>query len=315
MRIRPLAALSALALSAIVLAGCSGAGTPDASASGSSALCDAAASSGKASDSVTVEGDIGTVSTATFTPGLEVAALERTVITEGDGEALEEGDYVQYALSAFAADTGERLGDVGYVDGELLPQPVTAGQSIAQILGCANVGTRLALTFPASQDQSGATVGAQVYVVDVLGVTPLAAWGAEQDPVDGFPTVELADDGAPTITLPEGEAPTTVDIEVLKKGDGATVNPGDTVLVQYTGVKWSDGTVFDSSWDKGAPASFSTSGVVDGFRQALEGQTVGSQVVVVIPPEFGYGAVEGNELQKETLVFVVDILATQRAAG
>ena len=68
------------------------------------------------------------------------------------------------------------------------------------------------------------------------------------------------------------------------------MNPGDTVLVHYTGVKWSDGTVFDSSWERGAPASFATTGVVEGFKQALEGQTVGSQVLVVIPPEFGYGA-------------------------
>ena len=315
MRIRPLAALSALALSAIVLAGCAASGTPNASAPGANALCDAAAPSGKASDSVNVDGDFGTVSTATFTPGLEVKDLERTVLTEGDGDALEDGDYVHYALSAFSADTGERLGDVGYVDGELLPQLVSSDQNIGQILGCATVGSRLALTFPAAQDQTGAAAPAQVYVVDVLGVMPLAAWGDEQDPVDGFPTVKLADDGSPTITLPETDAPTTVDLEVLKKGDGTTVNPGDTVLVQYTGVKWSDGSVFDSSWDKGAPASFPTTGVVDGFRQALEGQTVGSQVVVVIPPEFGYGPSEGHELQKETLVFVVDILATQRAVG
>lgn len=316
MRIRPLAALSALALSAIVLAGCSGSGTPDASASGTGSLCDVAAPSGDASESVTVEGDAGTVSTATFTAGLEVPELQRTVISEGDGEALEEGDYVEYALSAFSADTGERLGDVGYVEGEILPAAVTADANFGQIMGCANVGSRIVLTFPASEDSTtGETLSAEVYVVDVLGVTPLAAWGADQSPVDGFPTVELAEDGAPTITLPGGEAPTTVDIEVLKQGDGTTVNSGDTVLVQYTGVKWSDGTVFDSSWESGAPASFTTTGVVDGFRQALEGQTVGSQVLVVIPPEFGYGAVEGNELQNETLVFVVDILATQRAAG
>jgi peptidylprolyl isomerase len=52
---------------------------------------------------------------------------------------------------------------------------------------------------------------------------------------------------------------------------------------------------------------------VTGFQQALEGQTVGSQVVVVIPPEFGYGGQEGHELAEETLVFVVDILGTQHA--
>ena len=62
--------------------------------------------------------------------------------------------------------------------------------------------------------------------------------------------------------------------------------------MHYTGVKWSDGTVFDSSWEAGAPATFATTGVVEGFKQALEGQTVGSQVLVVIPPAFGYGAAE-----------------------
>ena len=90
---------------------------------------------------------------------------------------------------------------------------------------------------------------------------------------------------------------------------------GDTVFVQYTGVKWSDGSVFDSSWDRGQPSAFQTTGVVAGFQQALEGQTVGSQVLVVIPPEFGYGAQDGHDLQNETLVFVVDILGVQRAAA
>ena len=86
--------------------------------------------------------------------------------------------------------------------------------------------------------------------------------------------------------------------------------------MQYTGVKWSDGTVFDSSWENGAPASFQTTGVVDGFRQALEGQTVGSQVLVVIPPALGLrrGRLVEHELAGETLVFVVDILGTQHAA-
>ncbi len=130
-----------------------------------------------------------------------------------------------------------------------------------------------------------------------------------------MPTVELADDGDPTITIPDGDAPTEVELETLKTGDGAVVASGDTVLVHYTGVKWSDGSVFDSSWERGVPSSFQTTGVVEGFQQALEGQTVGSQVVVVIPPEFGYGAQEGHELQDETLVFVVDILGTQHAAS
>ncbi len=92
------------------------------------------------------------------------------------------------------------------------------------------------------------------------------------------------------------------------------VNPGDTVIVQYTGVLYDGGTVFDSSWDKGAPTQFATTAVVPGFKKALEGQTVGSQVLAVIPPADGYGdQAQGSIPAGATLVFVVDILGVQHA--
>jgi peptidylprolyl isomerase len=310
-RIRSLATLSLVAAAAVVLAGCSGSSAPEASPTGTpSDLCSAAAPSGAASDSVTVDGEFGANATVSFDAPLEVSEVESTVVTEGSGDAVEPGDYVSYALTAFDASTGDQLGTLGYGDGDLLPQQISPDSVLGQFFGCAPVGTRVASVLP-SQDGSSP---AMVYVVDLLGVTPLAAWGEEQAPVEGFPTVELDDAGAPTITIPDAEAPTEVQLETLKLGDGPQVQPGDTVLVQYRGVKWSDGEEFDSSWSRDMPASFETTGVVDGFRQALEGQTVGSQVVVVIPPAAGYGASEGHELQNETLVFVVDILGTQHPA-
>ena len=155
-----------------------------------------------------------------------------------------------------------------------------------------------------------------MWVLDVLDTLPAAATGAEQKTVDGMPTVELAASGAPAITVPGGEPPADTQVAVLKKGDGATVASGDTVMVQYSGVRWSTGEVFDSSWSKGAPTALVTTDVIEGYRPALEGQTVGSQVLVVIPPDEAYGAGEINEddLTGETLVFVVDILATQPAS-
>ncbi|MET0674109.1 MAG: FKBP-type peptidyl-prolyl cis-trans isomerase [Microbacterium pygmaeum] len=314
MRIRPIAVLSAAALSAVLLAGCSGGAAPDASPTSTTPvvdLCSAAAPSGAASDAVTVEGEFGTESTAAFTTPLEIPELQTTVITEGSGDPVEAGQLVTYALTAFSADTGEKLGSLGYGDNPVLPAQISPDNPIGQVLGCATPGTRVVATFPPSDPNAG-----EVYIFDLIDVVPDAAWGEPQEPVDGMPAVTLADDGAPTIELPGGDAPTAVELETLKKGDGPTVAAGDTVLVQYTGVKWSDGSVFDSSWEKGTPASFQTTGVVDGFRQALEGQTVGSQVVVVIPPEFGYGEGEINDtdLKGETLVFVVDILGVQHAA-
>jgi peptidylprolyl isomerase len=311
-RIRPFAALSVAAASVLILAGCAS-GSPDASPSATgdaSDLCSSAAPTGAASEAVTVEGDFGSASTATFESPLEITEMQRTVITEGSGDPVEAGELVSYALTAFSADTGEQLGTIGYGDTPALPAQISPESPIGQVLGCATPGTRVVATFPPSDAGAG-----EVYIFDFLDVVPQAAWGEPQEPVEGMPTVELDDNGAPTITIPEGDAPTEVEIANLKNGDGATVASGDGVLVHYTGVKWSDGSVFDSSWEKGAPTAFQTTGVVDGFKQALEGQKVGSQVLVVIPPKYGYGEGEINEtdLKGETLVFVVDILGVQHA--
>lgn len=153
-----------------------------------------------------------------------------------------------------------------------------------------------------------------VVYVQTIEELPTTADGAEQEPVAGMPTVELDDAGEPTITIPDSDAPTETQVETLAKGDGAVVGDGDLVTVQYRGVKWSDGEEFDATWTNSAfPAQFSTNAVVVGFKKALEGQTVGSRVLVVMTPEDGYGSAEGHELAEETLVFVIDILGTTPA--
>ncbi len=82
-------------------------------------------------------------------------------------------------------------------------------------------------------------------------------------------------------------------------------------------MNWDTGEVFDSSWQNGAPISIAGNTYVEGFIQALEGQKVGSQVLVVIPPALGYGeeASDQNPLAGQTLVFVVEIQDTAPAAG
>jgi peptidylprolyl isomerase len=309
---RPLVLLSTVAVATLLLAGCSGDSEPDAtpSSSASADVCSLAAEPGEMSDSVTIEGSYGEVSTASFELGQTTDELQRTVVTEGDGDKVSDGDYVEYALSAFDADTGERLGDAGYVDGEMLPAPITGESNLAQVIGCATVGSRLSVAFPGNEQAA-----AQVYIIDVLGITPTAAWGEEQPPVEGMPAVELADDGQPSVEVPEGDAPTDLQISVLKEGDGPAVAAGDTTLLQYYGVSWNSGESFDSSWANGAPLSLNGNTYVPGFVQALEGQKVGSQVLVVIPPALAYGEGEINEtdLTGQTLIFVIDILANQKA--
>jgi peptidylprolyl isomerase len=84
------------------------------------------------------------------------------------------------------------------------------------------------------------------------------------------------------------------------------------VTVQYTGVRWSDGSTYDSSWTQGGPRSFDLgAGVLPGLAEGLLEQTVGSQVMLVIPP--GSGSAVGAE--EDTLVLVVDILAASPPAS
>ena len=322
MRIRPLAALSVAAMSALLLAGCSGSAEPDATPTPSStpsSECLLDAQPGADSDAIEVTGS-GADLAATVPTSLAYEDVQRTVVTEGSGDDVVSGDLVSGFYTVYDGSTGELLQDSSETSpddsGEvpILMDPQNYSLFVAT-LECVPLGSTIAMTIPGSAFGEGASP--VVVVAETTDLLPTTATGTEKDPVDGLPTVELDDDGAPTVTIPDTEPPTEVQIADLKEGDGPVVESGDTVFVQYAGVKWSDGSVFDSSWDRGQPSAFATTGVVEGFQQALEGQAVGSQVLVVIPPAAGYGEGEINDtdLKGETLVFVIDILGVQRAAA
>lgn len=313
MRKRPLIILSTVAAATLLLAGCAGGSSPQSSASPDatgSATCALDAQPGKTSDAVVVDGE-GADTTVTAPKDAEFADVERTVISEGDGDDVVVNDLVSVQYQIVDATTDKVLDSSERGEDGVLPVLLDPNQSslFVAALECEPLGSRVVLALPGSmlgEGQPNVVVYAQA--VEEL---PEVATGTPVDPTPGMPTVELDDKGAPTITIPDGEAPTETKVAVLKQGDGPTVGSGDLVVVQYRGVKWSDGEEFDSSWSRdAAPAQFQTTGVVTGFKKALEGQKVGSQVIVVMPPSEGYGASEGHELQKESLVFVVDILAT-----
>lgn len=156
-----------------------------------------------------------------------------------------------------------------------------------------------------------------VFYVEVQDITtPLTqAEGEEVEPEEGLPTVEADGENPAEITIPEGEdPPEELIVQPLIEGEGEEIAANQVVRMQYTGVQWSDGEQFDTSLQEGRGAFETIIGqgqVIQGWDEGLVGQTVGSRVLLVIPPEQGYGASEGHDLQEETLVFVVDILAAQ----
>jgi FKBP-type peptidyl-prolyl cis-trans isomerase len=162
-----------------------------------------------------------------------------------------------------------------------------------------------------------------VFVVDMISTFPTSLSAKQTSNGGGkLPTVTPATKAntSPTIKIPaKVTAPKTLESQVLIKGTGAKVQADQFVAVQYTGVNWRTGTVFDSSYNDGGVQTFqlttSTSsggGLIPGMVTGLVGQTVGSRVLLVIPPADGYGStgvsqagIEGTD----DLVFVVDILA------
>lgn len=76
--------------------------------------------------------------------------------------------------------------------------------------------------------------------------------------------------------------------EIMKKGEGKNPTLSDTVKLHYHGTLI-DGTVFDSSVDRGQPASFPMNGVIKGFSEGLTKSQVGGKIRIYIPSELGYG--------------------------
>lgn len=317
---RPLLVTLALA-SAVTLAGCAGgdpAPDPSATPDATPAVDVCSTPGGGGVDAVTVTGDFGVAPTVDFTSPLTVDETQRAVVIAGDGEKTKAGDSLQVAYTLVDAANGTTLDSYGYASNDVIwaadAEKLLAG--FAKSIGCATVGDRIVSVIPAAEafgDQGYSELGiapgdSLVLVVDIEAIQPTRAWGEDQDPVDGFPTVTLDDTGAPTVVIPDADAPTELQVEVLKKGDGAVVGATDTIALQYQGVTWDDGKVFDQSWP--TPTSFPLANLVPGFTQAVTGQTVGSQIVAVIPGDLAYPAGSDSQLAGKTLVFVIDILGT-----
>ncbi len=96
--------------------------------------------------------------------------------------------------------------------------------------------------------------------------------------------------------------------EVLREGKGKTPTATDTVKVHYTGTLI-DGTKFDSSYDRGAPADFGVSGVIPGFSEGLQLMKEGAQYRFTIPSNIAYGEQAPASIgPNQALIFEVELI-------
>jgi peptidylprolyl isomerase len=260
-----------------------------------------------------------------FKKPLTVKATERSTLIKGSGAAVKQGDVVVAGLVGYDARTGTQLANSAYGTVPLTVDPARIIRGLAGSLDCTKVGERFVSVVPAAEAFGAAgssPLGVKggdslVFVIDVKNLVKISkADGTSKALPSGFPAVKLASDGRPTVTIPKASAPKTLKIAEAKTGTGATVKATDVATVQYQGVLWRTGKVFDQSWGQ-SPTTFSPGQVVKGFGKALVGHKVGSQVVAIIPPDEGYGKngnQDGTIKGTDTMVFVIDILATTDAS-
>jgi FKBP-type peptidyl-prolyl cis-trans isomerase len=317
---RFLALLAIPLLACAVLAGCSSSKSSSASASSSSS-----AGVGENS-SVTATGSFGQTPKVTIPKAKAGSKLEVKTLIQGTGTALTKTD----ALAAnfvlyFWSGTSSSLKASTYtsnptvIGGTMLPGLETA------LVG-KKVGSRVLAVIPPAEgygtsgDSELGITGTTtlVFVIDVLKSYSDTASAAGTQVSNGggtLPVVSAKPNTAPTLSDFPKTVPSGLVTKTLIKGTGPAVVKGEYVIAQYTGYIWRTQKVFGSSWSSGSPFGFvvgaSPEQVIPGWDKGLEGQTVGSRVLLSIPPADGYG--KSGESQAgikgtDTLVFVVDIL-------
>jgi peptidylprolyl isomerase len=112
----------------------------------------------------------------------------------------------------------------------------------------------------------------------------------------------------PTVAKPAGTEPTKLVIKDLVVGKGPVAPVNSTVTVDYHGVRWDNGEVFDSSFGK-QPAEFPLANLIPGWQIGIPGMKEGGRRELVVPAELAYGPAggSGGELAGKTLVFVIDL--------
>ncbi|WP_343071917.1 FKBP-type peptidyl-prolyl cis-trans isomerase [Brevibacterium renqingii] len=272
-------------------------------------------------DDVTVDGKIGKKPEVSFDAPLVIDETEKKVLKEGKGDKISEGEQVTAQMTLVSGTSGEVV-ESSYDSDSPAGFPMDKAQISGDLYDAlidVKVGSRVMMSLNGSAQQGEASQ-TLVYVIDVEKTTkPLKrAEGEKTDQSDSPVTVKWADDGAPSISKPEGKKPEELETYTTIEGEGPEVKKGQSVAVKYSGWLWDDTSkTFDSNWKEGGqPFAVDPVGeaqVIDGWNEGLIGHKVGSQIVLIVPPDKGYGK-QGSEPSipgDATLIFVIDILSAQ----
>lgn len=337
-RLRGVAIVAAAVATSLALAACSGDAADDPttaptntnvtatavpSPSGSVSASGSAAPSVAAStvsnlDAIEVAGAFGKQPAVTGKWPLAIAKTQVKVLSKGDGPVVAKGGTVLVNYTGINARDGKSF-DSSWKEGVATPVAFPLDQVIAGFrigLEGQNIGSRVVIMmtpadgYAQGNPQAGIlATDSLVFVVDIVSAQLEGPSGAAVTPPAGLPTV--TDNGvgkAPTITIGSATKPSALVVQPLIKGTGPAVKATDGIVVNYTTVGW-NGEVLAENYATG-PETGALNTLIPGWQKGLVNQTVGSRILLVVPPAEAYP--KGNATPSipagETLVYVVDIL-------
>ncbi|WP_424860727.1 FKBP-type peptidyl-prolyl cis-trans isomerase [Streptomyces sp. MMS24-I29] len=249
--------------------------------------------------------------------------LKTKVLSQGDGPEVKNGEAVQVNYLGQSWDSDKPFDNS--FDRKPFDLTLGAGMVIQgwdKGLVGKKVGSRVQLVIPPDLGYGARGQGdikpnsTLVFVVDILKATqiPASAKGTEvaQNDAD-LPKVGTNTDGkAPKVTIPSKSTPPSKLVSnYVLESKGEVVKDTDSVIVHYVGLVWKDGKTFDSTYTTGRTQTFPLSQVtLKGLKNGLVGKKIGSRVLLVVPPDQGFGDQAQQTIPaKSTLVFAVDLLA------
>lgn len=173
------------------------------------------------------------------------------------------------------------------------------------------VGLGLTACGSTTTSETGAEASASASASPAVSPSEAASPMPSITPSTDLTAITVSDEDTPVVTIPAPWGIDKTQAQVLRAGGDQKLSETSTVTLNYAGLNGRTGEVFDSSYERGAPATFALQGVVPGFAAGLTGQSVGSRVLIAMPSEDGYATgnpTAGIEVG-DSIVFVVDIIS------
>lgn len=279
---------------------------------------------GSSLGSVEISGDPGSNPEVTWDGEMTADEIDTDVVAEGDGAEIETGDRV-FAQIWIGNGVTQEMSFSTYDAAQ--PQLLTVDEQQLSPLFLSglegqNVGSRVAIAASAQTafGEGGnpeLKIGNEdtvLTIIDVINKVEDGPQGTDQKAPSWVPGLEGESDAPTAFDFAGTPEPTNaLRSAVLVEGDGPAIEKGQTLAANYLGQVYGGKKPFDGSFDSGQPLArpIGVGQLVKGWDQALVGQTIGSRVVLAIPPKLGYGS-EGNKdagiKGTDTLYFVIDIL-------